>query len=332
MFLFFFLGRGLRSHKWDATILIQTTKSSITPSRSQEKVGACAIFHDVWSTTKIQKEDIEEFFANKTGGLFANTLRRHHALRKNRPKKTQRTLSGWWLVNLKGAMCREADNTSTKSMLQIGDTILWVFTLWFICLSQKQWEIWIAKVAWEMKWDFFFLKKKKRKLPLARIKSNWMRPHRGSTKTVHFATLMDLYHLKTSEIEKQFQKHKKARRFTWRCSEKMILDRMQCPPNEVLSHPTLLLWYWMYLRGCHDVAGEAGDVVFSASHSGQDERCSKTVEIIWNWLFRFLDTQIIGQNEEMCMVYHICRINCERESSPRFSDRRTGKGTRLGTL
>ena len=245
----FFLGRGLRTCKWDATILIQTTKSST------------------------------------------------HALRKKDKKKTQPTLSGWRLVNLKGAVWREADNTSTESMSQIGDTMLWVFTLWFICFPESNGKS--GSQRWHEKWNetcFFFWKKKTVFWPES--KSNLMRRHRGSTKKeVKNSSVCDAHGL----VPPQNIWHGRA-----------ILEAQQGASFHVemqwkddsgsgaVSTAAKILDVISRLPGC---AGEASDVV-SAWHWGQDGRCSKTVEIIGHWLFRFLDAKIIGQNA-LCMVYHL---------------------------
>ena len=130
---------------------------------------------------------------------------------KKRKSQRQLVLTKFMLTNPEDAASVKTANTSTKSILLTQDTTPWVFTIWFICryLLRKQYEFWKRGVgsgnrngthsnicpAWQYS-------------KVRNTRSNRGRAKKKKSKTVHFSTLMDLRHLKNSELDTEFQKYK----------------------------------------------------------------------------------------------------------------------------
>ena len=115
----------------------------------------------------------------------------------------------WKLVNPQGCVWKKLHRNIMRTILQEEVTIHYNITIWYtnLCLCLKPMKILAAKAAVDKEWE------KLEKIPTwdkTQVKSKSEVVDEARTKgiKVHFASLMDICHLKNAELETKHQKFK----------------------------------------------------------------------------------------------------------------------------
>ena len=146
---------------------------------------------------RCQPQCLARFNVRSTGKLVAlKRIARQNTLVLLRPTNLQESVWKDLLTNI------------MKIIQQEKEWIYWVTTILctnlFLCL--KQWQIPDAKAAVDKEW-WKLEKVLAWQLAKVRNKNEVIAEARKEGKTVHFASLMDICHLKNSELEPEFQKY-----------------------------------------------------------------------------------------------------------------------------
>ena len=106
-------------------------------------------------------------------------------------------------------MCLRMHQITMKTLLQEKETIHYSTTIWFtsLFLCLKLWKIPAAKAAVDKEWEKLE-KISAWNLTKVRSKKEVIDEARTSGAKVHFASLMDICHLKNAELEAKHQKYK----------------------------------------------------------------------------------------------------------------------------
>ena len=156
-----------------------------------------------------------------------------------------------------------------------------------------------AKAAVDKEWE------KLEKIPAwgwrkSEVKKEVIDEARTSGATVHFASLMDICHLKDAELEAKHQKYK-GRVVFWGVIVKEILDLMQCSLIKVHQHHKC---QWQN-HGYHFQTARLRRTSSGCSiwlYPGKNGRCSSIIENSKNWMSRHLDSSTTTHMAEICTV------------------------------
>ena len=164
-----------------------------------------------------------------------------------------------------------------------------------------------------------------------------------SAEIIHFASLMDLFHLKNSELEPQFQKYKgrvvlrgdSVKNASGSCA---VFTEHGSSASQITAAKVMDIISRQ--PGC---AGQAADAV-SRLHPGQNRRCTDVTENSKVRMSRYLDTSTTAQMAQIMVQYGrsspSSRKEFVRSSFGRtvtgkairecFFERRSGKSSTLG--
>ena len=202
----------------------------------------------------------------------------------------------WKPVNPQECVWKKLYRNIIRTMSQEEGTIHYNITIWytnlFLCL--KQWRYPAAKAAvdkeWEklekiLAWNLTKVRSKKEVIDEARTKGA----------KVHFASLMDICHLKNAELETKHQKNKG--RVVLRgdivkddSGSYAVFTEQGSSASQITAAKVMDII--SRLPGC---SGQAADAV-SGLYPGQNGRCSKIIENFKIGMSRYLDTSTENTN------------------------------------